>query len=724
MKQRWKAKFLALILVVIMFLGMLPGAVQAAGGTGTTDIWKWKILDDGTLGITGCATPSGGDLVLPASLETGSGPLAVTSIEANAFKTSSPLFFPSDIKTFVMPNSVTKVGDSAFYWCNKMTSVTFSANLRTMGSSAFYNCTKLTSITLPDTLESIGASALANCSSLGEVRLPDNVGFTALPEKLFNGDTLLKTTNIGSLPHLTSIGSQAFLGTGVENITLPNSITVIGSGAFNACWYLAGISLPDNPGFTAISDSMLAECKALQSLTIPASVTSIGADALNGCNVLSSITVAGTNPAFASEGGVLYNADKTILICHPAGRSGMLTIPDRVTEIGDYALLNSSHLTAVSIPDSVERIGEGAFFNCSNPSLTRITLPDSVQSIGSYAFNACAGVTQMTIPEGIKVIGPYTFNGCGSLTGISLPDSLQSIGDNAFLGCDSLPAVSIPAYVTGIGNGAFQFCTDLRKAVILTAGTSFGNDVFKYTSVASDGIYGFESSTAQTYAQAKGFPFHTLYTVSFSVGEGSHVSDLAAAAGEKILKPTDPAQTGYLFGGWYKDEACSDDWDFDSDRVNADTILYAKWRAGTAPTIMTTSMPGGALGAAYSQTLAATGDTPITWSMVSGNLPVGLTLTGGNTIAGIPTASGIFDFTIKAENITSSDTQDLSIEISKTLLGVTSPAAITGVANGAGKTASALGLPSAVILVTDGGEVRGGRHLERGVKHLQSVCRL
>ncbi|MDA8222599.1 MAG: leucine-rich repeat domain-containing protein, partial [Desulfitobacterium hafniense] len=166
MKQRWKSKFLALILVVIMTLGMLPAAVQAAGGTGTTGIWKWKILDDGTLGITGCTTPSGGDLILPASLETGSGPLAVTSIEANAFKSSSPLFFPSDIKTFVMPDSVTRVGDSAFYWCNKLTSVTLSANLRTMGASAFYNCTALTSITLPDTLESIGASALANCSVL------------------------------------------------------------------------------------------------------------------------------------------------------------------------------------------------------------------------------------------------------------------------------------------------------------------------------------------------------------------------------------------------------------------------------------------------------------------------------------------------------------------------------------------------------------------------------
>ncbi|WP_143015504.1 hypothetical protein [Desulfosporosinus hippei] len=97
----------------------------------------------------------------------------------------------------------------------------------------------------------------------------------------------------------------------------------------------------------------------------------------------------------------------------------------------------------------------------------------------------------------------------------------------------------------------------------------------------------------------------------------------------------------------------------------------------------------------------------MTWSMASGNLPVGLTLTGGDTIFGVPTASGTFDFAFKAENITGSDTQDLSITISKTLLSITIPAAITGVANGTEKTAAALGLPAAVSLITAEGNVSG-----------------
>lgn len=132
---------------------------------------------------------------------------------------------------------------------------------------------------------------------------------------------------------------------------------------------------------------------------------------------------------------------------------------------------------------------------------------------------------------------------------------------------------------------------------------------------------------------------------------------------------------------------------------------------GTAPDITTTALPGGSVGKPYSQTLAAAGDTPITWAVDSGSLPNGLKLSG-SMISGTPAAAGTFNFTVKATNATGNDTQALSIVINaaapdKTLVSVTAPAAITGVANGAAKTAAALGLPGTVILVTDGGNVSG-----------------
>lgn len=105
-------------------------------------------------------------------------------------------------------------------------------------------------------------------------------------------------------------------------------------------------------------------------------------------------------------------------------------------------------------------------------------------------------------------------------------------------------------------------------------------------------------------------------------------------------------------------------WDRSFTNVTSDITVKALYgTSGTAPTITTTSMPGGTVGVAYSQDLAADGDTPITWGVESGSLPNGLSLSGA-TISGIPTASGTFSFTVKAENTVDDDTQALSIFIS------------------------------------------------------------
>ncbi|MEL7604275.1 MAG: leucine-rich repeat domain-containing protein, partial [Bacillota bacterium] len=98
----------------------------------------------------------------------------------------------------------------------------------------------------------------------------------------------------------------------------------IGVGAFEACRSLTTITLPENAGFTAIPDSLFGECADLESITIPQSVTSIGDNVFQGCSTLAEINVAAGSSAFSSEDGVLYDAGKTLLIRHPAGRLGVL----------------------------------------------------------------------------------------------------------------------------------------------------------------------------------------------------------------------------------------------------------------------------------------------------------------------------------------------------------------------------------------------------------------
>jgi len=94
----------------------------------------------------------------------------------------------------------------------------------------------------------------------------------------------------------------------------------------------------------------------------------------------------------------------------------------------------------------------------------------------------------------------------------------------------------------------------------------------------TNGIYGYESSTAETYATSIGKTFHALYTVTFNSNGGSSVSSMIKTDGSKITKPTDPTKTNYSFEGWYTDNTTfADEWNFANGVVTSDITLYAKW---------------------------------------------------------------------------------------------------------------------------------------------------
>ena len=682
---------LAAMVYFVLFCSFMPTTAFAAeGDTGTTDIWKWREREDGTLSITGCTTPTG-DLTLPASLDMRavtriennafdkcygltsidmSGCNSLTSIGDYAFRGNSNLYPCSNLKTVIMPDSVTSVGKEVFYFCDNLTSVTLSSNLENIGDSMFYNCRKLTSITIPgsvtsiglaafkysaltgiaipNSVTSIGDAAFSNCSSLVSATLPDNVSFTGIPKDLFSEDYNLTTANISSLSHVTSIGSSAFFNTALESIIIPDSVTTIGNCAFQGCASLESVTLPTNAGFTGIPDYAFYGCTTLTSITIPESVTSIGQHVFEECSALTAINVDAANAYFSSQDGVLYNAGKTHLICHPAARSGSFDIPISVTSIGDYAFAGSSCLTGVSIPDGVTSIGDYAFFNCKNPELTEIIIPGSVTSIGEHAFEWCSSLTKITIPGGITSIGDSTFCNCEDLSEITLPESIKSIGNYAFSTCEGLTEITIPKNVTSIGDCAFLYCTDLTeitmpecvesigsnvfyictslaKVIILNDSISFGINVFKLTAISNDGIYGFDGSTAQAYALAQKpvIPFHLLYTVSFSTGEGSAVSDIIAVAGDKITAPAAPTNSGYDFGGWFKDEDFTTVWDFDNDTVTDDIILYAQWTP-VPPDAPVITPNGGAITASQAISISAPSGSSVSDSVyynLNGSMP-------------------------------------------------------------------------------------------------------
>ena len=324
-----------------------------------------------------------------------------------------------DVKTVVLQNSVTTIGDWAFEGCSSLESITIPDSVTTIGSYAFYSCSSLKSITIPNSVTTIGDDAFKYCSSLESITIPNSV--TTIGNYAFYSCSSLKSITIPS--RVTTIGVGAFFGcSSLESIVIPDSITTIGNCVFGSCSSLESITIPNS--VTTIGDDAFYSCSNLESITIPNSVTTIGNGAFRSCSSLESIT-----------------------------------IPNSVTTIGDDAFYSCSNLESITIPNSVTTIGNGAFEGCS--SLESITIPNSVTTIGYWTFSDCSSLESITIPNSVTTIEAHAFYNCSSLESITIPNSVTTIGDDAFWGCSSLESITIPNSVTTIGNNAFYNCDNL-----------------------------------------------------------------------------------------------------------------------------------------------------------------------------------------------------------------------------------------------------------------------
>ena len=133
------------------------------------------------------------------------------------------------------------------------------------------------------------------------------------------------------------------------------------------------------------------------------------------------------------------------------------------------------------IPDGVEEIRDGAFFQCDN--LRSVRISGSVKRIGFEAFSSCYKLEEIVIPDGVTKIGREAFAGCANLKRVTLPSGLTGIEYNVFGGCTSLEQVDIPESVKTIGECAFYGCTNLKRVTIPDGVTKIGNKAFEGTSV-------------------------------------------------------------------------------------------------------------------------------------------------------------------------------------------------------------------------------------------------
>ena len=395
--------------------------------------------------------PGKSEYVIPNSVTTiggsaFSGCVNLTSVTIpNSVTTiGSMAFWGSGLTSIIIPNSVTTIengGDwgGCFAFCTNLISVTIGDSVITIGKGMFTSCTSLTSVNFGNSVTTIGGWAFSGCTSLASITIPNPV--TTIGNNAFEGCTGLVSVNFGD--SVTTIGAEAFSGcTSLTSVTFSDSVTSIGNRAFEGCTGLTSITIPDSVG-TTIGNGAFNGCTNLTSVTIGSSVTSIGSEVFEGCTSLREVNFNAQN--------CTMNAGSVWQDCHDI----MLNIGDNVT-----GLMGCPAWSVISIDDAVENISPNVFSGCNN--LTTIIIGKSVRSIGGMAFanNPRLNMIYYNVEKDLEAAN-NVFDNCPNLTTIHIGADVQEIGSNIFKGCNTVHfVVALGPTPAVLDAGAFSDIVD------------------------------------------------------------------------------------------------------------------------------------------------------------------------------------------------------------------------------------------------------------------------
>ena len=334
---------------------------------------------------------------------------------------------------------------------------------------------KIKRIDIPEGVSEIPSGQFERCNFLEYITIPDSAtsvgvgAFADCNEKIFEVEDGIKY--IGKW--IIECDERV-----VRNINIKDGCLGIAYGAFSTCGYfISSITIPSS--VTSIGDYAFSHCSDLTSITIPDSVTSIGSNAFSNCNGLTSITVEQGNSKYHSAGNcIIETASKTLVV---GCKNSVIPDDGSVTSIGSYAFYGCSGLTNINILDSIISIGKEAFAGCSG--LTSINIPNSIISIGEKAFVGCSKLQSIAgMPSGksyyvinnslVDRMNKTVIVGCGTST-IPNDGSVTNIGEKAFYNCSGLISIIIPKNIVNIGKQAFASCTDLISITVEQGNTAY-----------------------------------------------------------------------------------------------------------------------------------------------------------------------------------------------------------------------------------------------------------
>ena len=404
----------------------------------------------------------------------------------------------TDLRTVMIPDSVTEIGSCAFNNCTNLSNVTLSQNLKYMEGRAFGSCEKITKIEIPKSLEWCGSTLydygpFGDCTGLKTVIFEN--GTTEISSHLFEKCTGLEEINIPD--SVTEIEDSAFSGcVNLSKVNIPDTVTIIGEYAFDSCTNLTAVTLSEN--LEHMGGKAFGSCEKITKIEIPKS--------LEWCD--STLYDYGPFGDCTGLKTVIFENGTTEISSHLFEKcTGLeeINIPDSVTEIEDSAFSGCVNLSKVNIPDTVTIIGEYAFDSCTN--LTNVTLSKNLEHMEGRAFGNCEKITKIEIPKNLewcgstlydygpfgdctglktvifengttKILG-HLFEKCTGLEEINIPNTVTVIENSAFSGCTKLEQVNFSNKLTKIESYGFSDCTSLKKITVPDSINSIGNSIFQ-----------------------------------------------------------------------------------------------------------------------------------------------------------------------------------------------------------------------------------------------------
>ncbi len=318
----------------------------------------------------------------------------------------------------------------------------------------------------------------------------------------FTGVQNLKTIVLPSC--INTIPDHAFDGCGLESVTIPSNVKILGNYAFANNDHLVNVTIEE--GLNKLYGYAFYGCMNLEEITLPSSINSINETAFNNCKsleriiILSNTFTPNSSPSWFSRcpslrefyclgletntylpGDSIWSnillSNRPPVITNDGWRFAYLYQTDRWA-LGGYQGPQTNLVLPSSFQVSTTTITDYDIFLKNDTTITNVTIPGDIATISDYAFYNCSNLLNVTISQGVKTIKPSAFKGCSKLTTISIPSSVTRIGDSAFLNCERLTSITIPTSVTSIGDYAFAYCFGLTSIIIPNTVTSVGSSAF------------------------------------------------------------------------------------------------------------------------------------------------------------------------------------------------------------------------------------------------------